>query len=217
MEYIGISLGWNCYPAMYGVEKGIRKKKTDGYLTCPFDECITNYKGVCLCIDEDFKHFFDPEYLQLIKPSFNIGIKGGPDKKWVECDIDKSITTDHLYIHNTRYNFIFNHESPCTELYKHQSWSGGINHFVDNDFKLFKDRYTARINNFRNYLNNGNIQFIIATYKTNTYELDNILKNKYPQLNYNIQIIEPDFTKSLLKLYFKFENLTDTEIDNEFT
>ena len=34
----GISLGWNCESANYGVANGIRSTKQNGYKTCPFDE-----------------------------------------------------------------------------------------------------------------------------------------------------------------------------------
>jgi hypothetical protein len=42
----GISLGWNCSSAVYGVSSGIRNTKQNGYKTCPFDGMITNYKGI---------------------------------------------------------------------------------------------------------------------------------------------------------------------------
>ena len=42
MNQVGISLGWNCNSASYGVDNGIRKRKIDGYMTCPFDEMVTN-------------------------------------------------------------------------------------------------------------------------------------------------------------------------------
>ena len=67
METIGISLGWNCDSAIYGVNNGIRKTKYNGYNTTPFDEMLSNYKGVIECIKDDFKYFCDINYLELIK------------------------------------------------------------------------------------------------------------------------------------------------------
>jgi hypothetical protein len=57
MGSIGISLGWNCYPAMYGVGNNLRGKKENGYKTCPFDECVSNYDGIIKCLNDDFKFF----------------------------------------------------------------------------------------------------------------------------------------------------------------
>jgi hypothetical protein len=59
MQKIAISLGWNCNSAIYGVENSIRKTKKEGYLTCPFDEMVTNYKGIIECIKDDFEFLCD--------------------------------------------------------------------------------------------------------------------------------------------------------------
>ena len=63
----GISLGWNCDSASVGVSTGLRKTKQNGYKTCPFDEMITNYKGIIECIKDDFEFLCDIKYLKLIK------------------------------------------------------------------------------------------------------------------------------------------------------
>lgn len=63
----GISLGWNCHSAVVGASIGLRKTKQNGYKTCPFDEMITNYKGIIECIKDDFEFFCDIKYLELIK------------------------------------------------------------------------------------------------------------------------------------------------------
>ena len=64
---IGISLGWNCHSAMWGVSNNIRDRKENGYNTCPFDIMVTNYPGICECINDDFKHLCDEKYLEIIK------------------------------------------------------------------------------------------------------------------------------------------------------
>jgi hypothetical protein len=79
-----ISLGWNCDPAVMTTELGMRNKKIDGYMTCPFDLMISNYEGLCECIRDNFKYFVDTNYLTL------------RDDQWIV---------------NTKYNFIFNHEA----------------------------------------------------------------------------------------------------------
>ena len=48
---IGISLGWNCHSATYGVNSGMRARKNGGYNTCPFDKMISNFR--CLVLAEN--------------------------------------------------------------------------------------------------------------------------------------------------------------------
>lgn len=166
---IGISLGWNCYSAVKAVEMGIRSRKADGYMTCPFDEALTNYPGIIECIRDDFASFFDLEIFEV-------------------SDTNPYCTGDTL-IRNTKYNFVFNHESPNhANLWQSEKWPGGRGHFVLNSFEKFKERYEKRIQNFRNYLNSEKeITFIITRPNPiDTAELDKILKEKYPQLSYKI-------------------------------
>jgi hypothetical protein len=181
----GISLGWNCDSAIYGVVHGLRKTKNNGYKTCPFDEMITNYQGIINCIEDDFKYLCDIEYLELIQIS--------KDSKWLNTNGDGDIM-----IYNKKYNFIFNHESPGhANLYITQKWSKGINHYILNNYEEFRNRYNRRIDNIKELLNsNKNISFIISRpfndNTNNTSELENIIKNKYPQLNFKIITINCD-------------------------
>jgi hypothetical protein len=167
----GISLGNVCYSAEWAVKKQIRKRKEEGYNTCPFDLMVSNYKGIVKCIEEDFKHFCDTKYL----------------------------TLQNNLIYNTYYNFGFNHESPYhADLYLTENWPEGPNHFLNNNYLHFIERYNNRIQSFRNYLNdpNNTILFIIQfTYDkcpddNNLFELKNILSEKYPNLDYKIIIIK---------------------------
>jgi hypothetical protein len=65
---------------------------------------------------------------------------------------------------------------------------------LDN-FKEFTTRYNNRIQNLKNYLNSGeyNILFIIGKVNNtsdNCKELDEIIKEKYPNLNYSFIYLE---------------------------
>ena len=204
MTQIGLSLGWNCGPAGYGVVNGIRKTKMEGYLTCPFDEMITNLPGIISCIDEDFKDFTNEKYLELILSKKKVG----------------GIELNEKLIHNTKYNFIFNHESPGhADLYQSQSWSGGINHYIDNNFHLFKNRYERRISNFRNYIKNGQSQekvvFILSRFNKNVDKLHDVLKRKYPNLNYEINTITPVEGIDTVKGHYELMGLSDDVIKIE--
>jgi hypothetical protein len=166
---IAISLGNVCYSAEWAVANGLRSTKANGYKTCPFDLMVSNYNGLIKCIYEDFQHFCNPHFLILNKSG----------------------------IYNTYYNFAFNHESPeHANIYLHENWPEGKNHFVNNNFKHFIDRYNCRIQSFREYLWNSNnhiifiIQFVYdQNPNDNCMKLREALKVKYPHLNYSIRIL----------------------------
>ena len=131
-----ISLGWNCNTTVYAIQTNLRITKENGYKTCPFDICCTNYLGIIECIKDNFKYLTDSNYLKII----NSPLKTGTIKK------------NENLIYHTKYKFIFPHESPGHfKLYKIQNWENGKNHFIDNDFLLFKKRYNKRIINFFKY------------------------------------------------------------------
>jgi hypothetical protein len=168
---IGISLGNVCNSAVWATLNNYRATKKDGYKTCVFDLMISNYKGIIKCILEDFANFTNPEFLIM------------------------DTTLD--VVKNTYYNFSFNHETPYhADLYIKQNWTEGTNHFINNNFCHFIERYNTRINNFKNYLNESNnfITFVIeffydANPNDDCKELRDALKLKYPYLKYNIIIL----------------------------
>ena len=178
----GISLGWNCESAVRGVQMGIRKIKADGYKTCPFDECVSNYDGIVLCLQDDFQYFCDPNYLTLVTMPFSTG----------------GIVQGETLIYHTRYKILFNHESPGHgNLCYIQNWAGGKNHYIDNGFEKFIERYTRRINHFREYLRNSPINFIIGTFRQNVDELENVLHDTYPNLEFQIYHYPPSVEKKI--------------------
>ena len=179
-----ISLGWNCHSAVYGVSSGIRTTKQNGYKTCPFDEMITNYKGIINCIMDDFSYLCDSNYLELIKIPKN--------SKWLNTNGDGDVI-----IYNNKYNFLFNHESPGhANLYISQKWSKGINHYIENNFEEFKNRYNKRIQNIKELLNSGKqINFILTRPNTTLNiinELNDVIKLKYPLLKFNFILLDFD-------------------------
>jgi len=184
MTAVGISLGMNCDAAVWGVEHNIRMTKAQGYKTCPFDEMISNYPGIVECIRDDFKYFCDPDYLTLIE------------------------TTDVPYIYNTKYKFLFNHESPGhADLYITQKWPGGKNYYIIDNYKHFIERYTRRIQSFREYLSCSTnlITFILHRYNTrqsDLTELHSALRLHYPKLSYYIMplFISNDQVRNMLRV-----------------
>jgi len=197
---IGISLGWNCKSAAYATDRGIRKTKSEGYKTCPFDIMVSNYHGLIQCLNDDFKYFTDPEYLKIVNTSNTE--KYNPGEK---------------IIHNTRYGFIFNHESPDHgKLYVCENWPEGKNHYINNNFKNFIERYNRRIQNFRDYMHSGEeIIFTLNRPQKEYTELMDCLSIKYPSLTYNIVNVfnksEEDF--DLFYWFHKYMGLQDDDTE----
>lgn len=184
-EEDGISLGWNCVSAIKGVEMGLRKRKENGYKTCPFDEMITNYKGIIECINDDFEYLCDVKYLELVKIP--------KESKWLNTSGDGD-----TIIYNTKYKFMFNHESPGhANLFETQRWSKGTNHYIINNYEEFIKRYERRIANIKELLNSDKkITFILTRPNTDLCditELSEVIKNKYPKLAF--QFVLHDFDK----------------------
>jgi len=185
MNTTAISLGWDCGPAIQGVERGLRPTKEQGYQTCPFDLMITNYHGIVDCIQDDFKYFCDPQYLRVMT---------------IEQDYTYlAFKKGERVIVNTRYNFIFNHESPGHgNLYVQENWENGQEHFIVDNFKAFIERYTRRIQNFRNYVHDPNmyIRFIISKPFIHIphiiQALEKIIELKY-QIELNFQYLKHEF------------------------
>lgn len=177
MVPIGISLGWDCGPAGYGVSNNLRKTKGHGYMTCPFDLMNTNYNGIVQCFKDDFQYLTDPKYIEL---------------KTVQktCQFLNYKKGDEIIV-NTKYNFIFNHESPSHgNLHIHENWANGTHHFVLDNFKEFIVRYNNRIQNLKNYINSNEYKILFIITKINNNfetckELDEIIKEKYPNLDYS--------------------------------
>jgi hypothetical protein len=181
-----ISLGWNCGSACYGVDNGIRSTKQNGYKTCPFDEMLTNYNGIVECIKDGFDDIYNTEYLDLLhinKDSKLLNTTGNGD----------------IVVYHKKYKFIFNHESPGhANLYMQQKWKKGINHYILNNYEEFINRYKRRCENIKNYLNsNLFIHFIITKPNcsiTDMNELNDVIKLKYPNLKFDIILLNCDET-----------------------
>jgi len=193
MNKIGISLGMTCDAAIWGINNDLREKKINGYKTCPFDEMLSNYPGVIECLKDDFKYFCDINYLTIVN------------------------TTDGPFIINSKYKFAFNHESPGHDnLHVKQEWTEGINHFINNNFTHFIERYDKRIDSFRKYLSNPNnyIEFIIQrynTFKVDLWELKDALLLHYPNLKFNFNVLFIDNVAARKVL----QTLQFTEDDDE--
>jgi hypothetical protein len=152
----------------------------------------------------NFKYFVDDSYLEVVEAPFSTG----------------GIVQGEKLILNTRYKFCYNHESPGhAGLYISQGWAGGINHYVDNNFALLKDRYNKRIQAFRNYIHQGQngseVTFIVFRYSKNIQILEEALAEVYPNLNYKIIVQSPPDTVELVHLHYALMKVEDEVIGKE--
>ena len=165
-KQIYISLGYNCDPRIY-MKNDLHITMADGYLTGPFDLCITKFDALYSCIETDFKFFFDD--LKLIPGS--------------NADGDRSLCGPGGMNITNYYNIIFNHEG-STHSHLFNTGKNDDLFYIQNNFEEFKKRYTARIENFKNYVNTfDKIIFLIKQCPgDDVYDfskLSSLLKEKY--------------------------------------
>ena len=172
---------------------------------------ISSYEGICNLIENDFKSFFDIELIE--NPNNN----NYPQNKLFFSNVANKNYNNNMLI-NKKYKLCFNHESPGHPfLYKTEKWSSK-EMFTENNFKLFKERYNNRINNFNNYIkdsikNNKLIVFLLNTFNT-PIKLKNILIKKYPLLKFKIvtNLID-DYNK---KFFIDFQNFLSNKNDLDY-
>jgi hypothetical protein len=113
------------------------------------------------------------------------------DDKFLEVRPGKS--DNEVLIFNTKYNFIFNHESPGhADLYLKENWPEGKFHFTVDNFRNLKERYNRRIDNFRRYVSNplNRVTFIMTSWdKTDITDLQYAIQKMYPTLRYDIKML----------------------------
>lgn len=173
-----VSLGYNCRTSSTLVSEGWRPSKADGYNTCPFDLCIAPYDGVVKCIQDKFCDFLNPSYLVM---------------QTVPGALLESAHDEEL-LYNTKYGFVFLHESPGhANLYETENWPGGKYHFVADNWAEFLLRYGRRIDNFNAYIESGTpIRFAIGSPTSDVSALETALRTTYPTLQYTLSQIEID-------------------------
>lgn len=162
-EKILISIGYNCTPRIF-IKHVYNISKNDGYKTCPFDLCITNYDGLVRCIEEDFANFFTN--LQLI---YGQNAEG-----------DRSLCGPGFTNITNSYGLVFNHEG-STHSHLFLDGKNDDDYYIRNDFEKFKERYVQRIQNFRNYLKTYNkIDFLYQNYENfNTEYFTKMIEARY--------------------------------------
>jgi len=170
---IYISIGCQCDSRVY-IKNVLNLAKKNGYKSCPFDLCITPFESLYNCIETDFKFFFD-----------NLHTIPGTN-----ADGDRSECGDGLLNITNYYGMIFNHEG-STHSHLFKEGKNDDEFYIRDDFKKFKERYSVRIKNFLNYIEENNeIIFIYSSYSGiyKEQELEKIYKiflKKFPTKIFN--------------------------------
>nr|QOI90620.1 hypothetical protein HWQ62_00489 [Pyramimonas orientalis virus] len=197
-----LSLGQNCQSLVNLVNDKHVPLKSNGRRTCLFDLSLTSYYAIC----ELFENTFD------LTTFLNFRLIDNPHgEKFCQTHIDDN--ERHLLFNPktglpygqiviNEMGCMFNHESPGhPELYHTERWTSKTM-FVDDDFKLLKDRYTTRRDNLKEYIrqaieNNYEINFVLTTFVI-PRKLDSIIQVKYPSLKYTI-IVNYLFEKDVFR------------------
>lgn len=161
-----VSVGWNCAPRVF-IKNTLKLTKKSGYKTGPFDLCITQYNSLVNCINTNFANFFDDLHLE---PGSNA------------AGNRSSCGPGGMNIVNS-YGMIFNHEG-STHSHLFEEGKNDDEFYIRNNFQKFRERYTRRIQNFRDYINNSQeIILIFSKHPNDTYqdyELLNLFNNAFP-------------------------------------
>ena len=158
-----ISCGWECTPRAY--IKTIGFSKESGYLSCPFDLCITTWDAFKKCLETDFEFFYDNLHLEDLKDIGNYPLPGN------------SNTYDIFNVYGMR----FNHESP-SHCHMFRDGQNDTEFYIRNDFLELKKRYNARISNFRKYMTTSDEVCLVFSYNPGDKieELLEMLRKRYP-------------------------------------
>jgi hypothetical protein len=125
-----VSIGTNCAPRGY-IKHNLNLSKQNGYLSCPFDLCVSPSIGIIKAIDTDFISFFE------------LFVIDGEN-----ADGDRSRAGPGMRNITNSYGIVFNHEG-ATHSHLFAAGKDDDDFYIRDDFAQFRARYAARIENFR--------------------------------------------------------------------
>lgn len=69
-KYEVVSMGMNCLPRHILTFGGIKNRKAEGELTCPFDLCVHTLKTIVTALENDFADYYDDIFFKPYKRCF---------------------------------------------------------------------------------------------------------------------------------------------------
>jgi len=161
-----ISLGGDCFPRVSLTKIKIKKDRSQGELSYPFDLSVTPLKNVIDMIWSDFDKFHEYKLEE----------------------VDNEILIELVNYPGT----YLNHESPMKDnIFYEQE---GSLYFVKDKYKKLKERYINRIDNFRKILSSEkNILFVLhltgCTSNEDIIRLTKAIEAMYPKLEFRIVVV----------------------------
>lgn len=191
-----VSLGGACLAALATHRLGLR---TGAY---PFDVIVSELSGVIKAIETDFAYFKDLRYLT------------------------RRLFQKQYSVYNSAYQFVFRHDlNPFTKI------NIKVNENLE-EFREFQEKYQRRITRFKNLRFHKGKVFFLRTYTGYTISRDThknflilkeIIKKKFPKLNFEILVINKSPTtfyhesiEGIKYFYINNLSLNSTDTDKEF-
>lgn len=170
-EKIVISLGTRCDVAMQLIHYNLRN------VAYPFDWLISPFNAVYTCLEEDFKHFFNKNYLNLY--SHSDGVTGVKDSYY-----------GFQFIHD--FPTMNSNTSQLSDLEQDHTFMGLVTSNYLDYFETIGEKYTRRINRFRSALSGTNEIIFIRTAitKQEAISLQALIKLHYSNLNFTLVAID---------------------------
>jgi hypothetical protein len=96
-----------------------------------------------------------------------------------------------LYIRNTYYNFVFPHESPGgAAALSSEPWPGGPYQYAEDGFRLFRERYDRRIENFRQYMRSEATTVLLLTASVyDVSQLEAAIRAQHPHASFRVHVL----------------------------
>jgi len=187
-----VCLGFDCCMRTLMTKLAYKPSKLHGELSLPFDLAIHSYDAMCKYISNDFKDYFK-------------------DITWQSdyCEVRQKVINNMV----NDQGVFFVHESHLqnkeeTPAFDSDTWSSKPSDidFFANNFALLKQRYFQRMANFYNVLGDGSeVVFVLSSHcDVDMSFLNDIIKQKFPALNYKIYCLRIYFSDETSIPFDKF-------------
>lgn len=163
-----VAVGQNCTPRIY-MNQVLGITKNGGYKSCCFDLCVTPFSASMAALGDDFAQFFD------------LLIVDGPN-----AEGDRSLAGPGGRNIANKYGMSFNHEG-STHSHMFTEGKNDDDFYFRDDFMQFRQRYAARVQNFRDAMQHPAVTLVTHGYDVaQQAELLRLVRHKYPATQFSI-------------------------------